>query len=248
MRRISVIIPACNEEETVGYVIRRIPSNLASSVSTIVVIDDRTNDQTVSVAKDAGAKVINQGAQRGLAEAFRTGLKEALKEHADIIVTIDADAQYLPEDIPKLIAPILDGKADIVLGSRFTGGIAEMPLGKKIGNMFFTWITRKIAGVQITDSQTGFRAMTREVAKNLEIKSEYTYTQEMIMDAALKGYRIREEPTYFAKRPYGKSRLIPNLHTYFIKAIKTITRCYIRNLLTAKRRRAMKLLNVSSTK
>ncbi|UCE16010.1 MAG: glycosyltransferase family 2 protein [Candidatus Bathyarchaeota archaeon] len=238
MSKISVIIPARDEEKTIGNVVKRVPTVFSSSVSVIVIVDEGTNDHTASVAKKAGAKVINQGATRGLAEAFRTGLKEALKENADIIVTIDADAQYFPEDIPRLIAPILAGKADVVLGSRFAGRIEGMPLGKKIGNAFFTWITRKITGVPITDSQTGFRAMTKEVAENLEITSDYTYTQEMIIDAAYKGFRIEEEPISFAKRRYGKSRLIPNLHTYAVRAIKTIVECYIKNLSKFKRHQA----------
>lgn len=241
-KKLVIIMPACNEEKSVGSVIKRIPTSLPLLFSTFVVIDDRTGDNTASVAKKAGAKVVDLGPNVGLANAFKAGLKEALKENADVIVIIDADGQYLPEDIPRLVTPILAGEADVVLGSRFAGRIEEMPLVKKIGNKLFTWITRKITGVLVTDSQTGFRAMTKDVAKNLEITSDYTYTQEMIIDAAYKGFRIKEKPIFFAKRRYGKSRLIPNLHTYALKVIKTIVKCYIKNLSKFEQHRAKRPL------
>jgi glycosyltransferase involved in cell wall biosynthesis len=235
MTKIFVVIPARNEEKTIGNVINRIPKHMSPSISTVVVIDDGTTDRTASVAEAAGAKVINLGPRRGLAEAFRAGLKEALKKNADFIVTIDADAQYSPEDISRIVAPLLAKKADIVLGSRFAGGIEDMSVTKKMGNIFFTWVTRRLAKVPITDAQTGFRAMTRKVAKSLEITSDYTYTQEMIMNAAFKGFKIIEEPIFFGKRPIGKSRLIPNLYTYATKVTLTIVKCYIRNMLNSKK-------------
>jgi len=241
MRKITVVIPARNEEETIGNVINRIPKHMSPSISTLVVIDDGTRDRTASTAEAAGAKVINLGPRRGLAEAFRAGLKEALGDNADVIVTIDADAQYLPEDIPRVVAPILAEKADVVLGSRFAGWIEDMPIKKKIGNLLFTWITRRLAKVPITDSQTGFRAMTREVAENLEVTSDYTYTQEMIIDAALKGFRVMEEPIFFGRRLHGESRLIPNLHTYAAKVTRTIIKCYMRNMLNRKKPKSLAL-------
>lgn len=234
IKRICVIVPARNEEKTIAEVIKRIPNHLSPSITKIVVIDEGTTDQTATLARMLGAKVLNLGPKRGLAEAFRAGLKEALKENADIIVTIDGDAQYSPEDIPNLVAPISAEKADIVLGSRFAGGIEDMPITKKIGNVFFTLITRMVTGVRISDSQTGFRAMTRKVAESLEITSDYTYTQEMIIDAAFKGFQIIEKPIFFAKRQNGKSRLIPNLPLYASKATKAILKSYMRNALKLK--------------
>lgn len=234
IKKICVIIPARNEEKTIAEVINRIPNHFSPSITKIVVIDDGSTDQTATAARASGAKVLNLGSKIGLAEAFRAGLKKALEENADIIVTIDADAQYSPEDIPNLVAPISAQKADIVLGSRFAGGIEDMPITKKIGNVFFTLITRMVAGVRISDSQTGFRAMTRKVAESLEITSDYTYTQEMIIDAAFKGFQIIEKPIFFAKRQNGKSRLIPNLFLYASKATKAILKSYMRNALKLK--------------
>jgi glycosyltransferase involved in cell wall biosynthesis len=226
MKKICVVIPARNEEKTIGKVIKRIPRLPFFSVSCMVVIDNDTTDNTASIATTAGARVINTGSRKGLAEAFRTGLKEAVKQNVDVVVTIDADAQYSPEDIPHLVAPISAEKADIVLGSRFAGGIEDMPITKKIGNIFFTLITRMLTGVHISDSQTGFRAMTRKVAESLDITSDYTYTQEMIIDASFKGFQIREKPVFFAKRRSGKSRLIPNILLYASRAMKAIIKSY----------------------
>lgn len=230
-RKLVVVIPACNEEKSIWGVIRRIPRSIPLSFSIIVVIDDRTRDDTALVALKAGAKVVDLGPCTGLANAFRAGLRKALEEDADVIVNIDADGQYLPEDIPRLIAPILAGEADVVLGSRFAGKIEEMPPLKRLGNRFFTWVVRKMARVPITDAQTGFRAMTRKVAECLQIESDYTYTQEMIIDVASIGFRIKEVPVFFARRRYGKSRLIRNSFNYALRVTKTIVMCYFRNRL-----------------
>jgi len=237
MEKICVIIPACNEEKTIGQVISQIPNHFSPSISKIVVVDAGTTDNTAAVAQASGAKVLNLGSRRGLAEAFRAGLKEALKESADIIVTIDADGQYSPKDVPRIVAPILTGEANVVLGSRFNGGIEDMPISKKLGNIFFTLIIRILTKVPLTDSQTGFRAMTSNVARNLDIKSDYTYTQEMILNTAFMGFRIKEEPIFFAKRRHGESRLIPHPLIYALRATKTIIKSYMRNLLKAKRRK-----------
>jgi glycosyltransferase involved in cell wall biosynthesis len=240
MKKICVVIPARNEEKTIGKVIKNIPKIPFFSVSCLVVIDNNTTDNTASAATKADARVINTESRKGLAEAFRTGLKAAVKQNADIVVTIDADAQYLAEDIPRIIAPILTQRADIVLGSRFAGRIECMPLIKKLGNILFTWITRRLVNVPITDAQTGFRAMTKEVAKELRIASDYTYTQEMIIDAAFKGFKIVEIPVFFARRQHGKSRLIPNVYMYMIRVMKTIIRYYIKNLSRAEKHTSVK--------
>lgn len=238
-KKLVIIMPACNEEKSIRNVIERVPTSFPLSFSIIVLVDDRTKDNTASVAKKAGARIVDLGASRGLAEAFRNGLKEALKENADIIVNIDADGQYLPEDIPRLIAPILAGEADVVLGSRFAGKIEEMPLVKKLGNVFFTWIVRKMTRIMITDAQTGFRAMTRKVAENLEIESDYTYTQEMIIEVAFNRSKIKEVPIFFAKRRHGKSRLINRTFTYALRVTKNIIKCYFKNMLRRRRVRSV---------
>ena len=220
-----VVIPAFNEEKTIATVIGAIPRDALDEVQ-VLVIDDGSADGTVSQAKRAGAdRVISFDRNRGLAVAFRKGLEEALSMGADIVVNIDADGQYESKEIPSLIRPIVEGYADLVLGSRFKGWIEDMPVGKRIGNLLATKATSVASGLAISDSQTGFRAFSREAALKLNILSDYTYVQETIIQAARKGLRIVEVPCIFRKRE-GRSRLISSIFDYAWRAGLTVLRTY----------------------
>jgi len=226
--KLSIIIPAYNEEKSIGSVIREIPKELKGIKTVeIIVIDDGSKDNTVNEAKKSGAnKIISLKENKGLAYAFKIGIDAALESGADIIVNIDADGQYDAKEIPLLIQPILNNDADIVLGSRFKGWIEEMPIQKKIGNKIATKITSLVSGFQVSDAQTGFRAFSREAALQLNILSEYTYVQETIIQAINKNLTIKEIPVHFRKRK-GKSRLISNILTYAKRAGITILRTYL---------------------
>jgi glycosyltransferase involved in cell wall biosynthesis len=190
------------------------------------VINDGSTDKTSEAAKKAGAdRIVKFTSNKGLALAFKEGLNTALEMRADVIVNIDADGQYNAKEIPKLIKPILEGKADIVLGSRFAGRIEYMPLQKRIGNKIVTSIVRFATGLKISDAQTGFRAFSRDAALRLVIHSGYTYTQETIIQAAHKRMGIAEVPVEFRKRD-GKSRLISNIFTYAKYVGATLIRTY----------------------
>jgi len=232
--RLVVTIPAYNEESTIADVIRGIkelkPEDFEGKIDDIkiVVVNDGSNDNTAKVAKEAGADVVvSFRRNRGLARAFKQGMETALKMGADIIVNIDADGQYNPKEIPKLVKPILDGKADIVLGSRFKGWIEYMPLQKRIGNKIATWVTRIASGFPTSDAQTGFRAFSRDVAMRLHVLADYTYVQETIIQANHYGLKIVEVPIEFRKRRGdGKSRLISNIFKYAKRAGIIILRTY----------------------
>jgi glycosyltransferase involved in cell wall biosynthesis len=220
------MIPAYNEEETIGSVINEIPRDCCEQVE-VLVIDDGSSDNTVKEAERAGAdRIISFKRNKGLAPAFRAGLETALKMDADIIVNIDADGQYNPNEIPKLIKPIIDGKADFVLGSRFRGRIEYMPVHKKITNRIATFVTRRVSGLPISDAQTGFRAFTSDAAFHLNVMSNYTYVQETLMQAANYDLVIAEIPIEFRKRSGGESRLISNIFGYASRAGKTIVTTY----------------------
>lgn len=223
--RVAVLIPAYNEEKSIGDVINRVPRNIGDRVY-IIVVDDGSIDRTVEAAQEAGAIVISHRRKRGLVETIKTGVDAGLDRKADIFVTIDADGQYLPKEIPKLINPILEGEADLVLGSRFAGQIEEMPMMKRWGNRMFTWLMRKLTGFPFSDTQTGFRAFTREFATNLTLHGKYTYTQEMLIHAVERDFGIVEVPIYFAKRRFGRSRLIVNPIRYALKVFLIILRTY----------------------
>jgi glycosyltransferase involved in cell wall biosynthesis len=225
--KLIVTIPAFNEENTIDKVIKEIPRQIdyIDSVE-VLVINDGSTDNTVEVAQHAGADyIITLKKNRGLAFAFRTGLETAVKLNADIIVNTDADFQYNQQQIPDLVKPIIDGKADIVLGSRFRGHIEHMVLQKKIGNKIASWITRKASGYPVSDAQTGFRAFTRDAALRMNILSDYTYVQETILQAVKYNLTIVEIPIDFRKR-IGDSRLMSGIFYYAKRAGSTIFRTY----------------------
>lgn len=220
--KIVAIIPAYNEEESVGEIVKK----TKEYVNDVIVIDDGSTDRTAEIAEKAGAIVYSHSRNRGLGLTIIDGYSLALKQNADIILQIDADGQYLPEEIPKLLKPINDKKADIVLGSRFAGEIEEMSLTKKIGNRLFSKITSFLSGTKITDAQTGFRAMRKEVADSIIPIGKYTYTQEMIIRSLKEGYQVLEVPIFFAKRKYGKSRLIRNIFSYGLLAFSIVIKTF----------------------
>ncbi|MBD3164446.1 glycosyltransferase [Candidatus Woesearchaeota archaeon] len=224
--KIIVTIPAYNEEKTLPKVIEEVNQAMKTLGYDyqVLVIDDGSNDRTGEVAGKAGADVFYHQVNLGLAEAFRTEMKLALQNNADIIVHIDADGQYRGKDISKLIRPIIEKKADIVLGSRFRGHIEKMSFIKKIGNIAFSKVLTSITGKRITDGQTGFRAFTKEVA-GINIISRHTYTQEQVIKSIKSKYRLVEVPVYFAERK-GKSRLIKHPLSYAAKAWINIIRIY----------------------
>ena len=221
------MIPAYNEENTIAKVIEEIPRKIDGIDSVeVLVIDDGSTDRTAEIAKKAGADyLLIHKRNLGLARTFKDGLDFALALGADIIVNIDADAQYNAKEIPKLIEPILRGEADIVIGDRQIDKLDHMPKSKKIGNKIASWVTRRLSGLPIKDAQTGFRAFSREAAMKLNIVGEYIYTQETIIQAAKKGLKVVEIPVEFRRRE-GKSRLISSIWGYAKNAGITILRTY----------------------
>jgi len=224
--KLIVTIPAYNEEKTIGKVIDEIPKRIKGIKSIeILVVNDGSTDNTETVARNHGASVLKLK-HNGLAYAFKSGMGEAIKRGADIIVNTDADFQYNQKQIPDLIKPVLSGHADIVLGSRFRGHIEYMPLSKRLGNRLASWAVRRVSGLSVSDAQTGFRAFSREAALRMNIQTTYTYTQETILQAAANKLEVREIPVDFRKRE-GESRLISSLFSYARNASYTLIMGYL---------------------
>lgn len=223
--RLIVTIPAYNEETTIGSVIEEIPKQIDGiDEIQILVIDDGSTDRTAEFAIQAGANKIHIHKQNlGLAQTFRDGLNEALEMGADIIVNTDADFQYNGTEIPGLIAPIVEGRADIVLGDRQIDQLDHMPRGNLWGNKLATQVVRLVTCLPINDAQTGFRAFSRDAALRMNLTGDYTYTQETIIQAANKNLRIEQIPVEFRRRA-GKSRLISSIFRYARSAGVTIFR------------------------
>ena len=228
MKKVIISIPAYNEEKTLGSVLAEIKQVMSKTKYNwkILIVNDGSKDKTADVAREQGVIVINHPRNLGLAETFRTEMKECLALGADIIVHTDADGQYRANEIPLLLSYI-DKGYDFVLGSRFMGEIEYMPFMKKFGNKAFSRVISSITKTKITDGQTGFRAFTKEVAKNIEITSTYTYTQEQIIRAVRQKYKIIEVPAHFDVRG-GKteSRLMKGPFDYAIKAGINLIRVY----------------------
>ena len=186
--KLIVQIPCYNEEETLPQTVADIPRNIPGiDTVEILIIDDGCNDRTVEVAKELGVDhIFSNTTNQGLARTFRRGLDECLRLGADIIVNTDGDNQYAGKDIPKLIQPILNHQAEIVVGDRQTAQIAHFSPVKKTLQWLGSSVVRKLSGVQVPDAVSGFRAISRKAAIRLNIVSTFRYTIEMLIQAGNK--------------------------------------------------------------
>ncbi len=221
---IVVLLLAFNESQSIHHVLSRIPRKIEDDVVKVCVVDDGSSDDTREVAIAAGADhVWRHKRNHGVAAAFRTGVQNALRLNADVIVNLDADGQFNPDEIPPLLRPIRTGQADIVLGSRFLNGIPKsMPIIKRIGNITLGLLVSLISGKRIRDTQCGFRAFTAHAIRSIPITGIFTYTQEMVLRASFRGLRIVECPVtvkYFANR---RSRVVRSVFDYAIKSLAVI--------------------------
>lgn len=225
--KLIIQIPCLNEEETLPQTLKDLPKQI-DGIDTIetLVIDDGSTDRTSEIAKQNGVNhVVRFTKHRGLAHVFAAGLDASLKAGADIIVNTDADNQYKGSDIPRLIRPILEGKADIVIGNRDIENVQQFSWIKKRLQRIGSAVVRQLSGSNVPDCTTGFRAYSREAAINLNIISEYTYTLESIIQAENKNLAIANITisTNFVKR---KSRLFRSIPEYIKRSVMTMVRVY----------------------
>ncbi len=203
-----MVVPAMDEEATIGELLDRIAGVRVPGYELFtVVVDDGSSDRTGEISRGRGATVVRHEKNRGLGAAVRTGLRSAVEEGADLVAYLDADLEYYPEDIPRLVEPILRGRADYVLGSRFRGesGVRGMRAYRWLGNHAFTALLVLLMRRPITDGQTGMRAFSREAAANAEIIHDYNYAQVLTLDLVRKGYRLIEVPIRYRLREHGAS-------------------------------------------
>lgn len=230
VRSLLVLIPCLNEARTIGSVIDGIPPALdgVSSVS-VAVIDDGSTDDTAAIASARGATVLRHGRNRGVGAALRTGLAHARRVGADITVSIDGDGQFDQSQIAALIAPILASEADFVTASRFKDRklVPKMPKVKIFGNRGIAWLVSSLTGQRIHDVSCGFRAYSREVVEAMHIQGNFTYTHEIIMQVAFRGFRISEVALPVrGVREFGKSRVASDLWRYARLSSGIILNCF----------------------
>lgn len=210
-RLLVVAVPALNEEESIEATIIGIASNREALEKRgidlrIFVVNDGSLDNTAKLAEQAGAdRIINHARRRGLGAAVRSGLDAAVDSDADIVVKFDADLQHDPHDIPHIIQPILDDQADLVYGERFSRISYRMPLVRRWGNWVFREILRRLTGWDIQDSQPGILAASRHYIEQFDLPGDYNYTQQILLDAFLKGMRFAQVSVSFNPRRTGQS-------------------------------------------
>lgn len=226
--KLIIQIPCYNEEATLGVTLAELPRQLPGITSIEwLIINDGSNDKTVEVARSYGVdRIVNFSYNQGLAKAFMAGIEASLIAGADIIVNTDADNQYCADDIPKLIEPILSGRAEIVIGTRPIGKIKHFSPTKKILQKLGSWVVRIASNTDIPDAPSGFRAISREAAMQLNVFNEYTYTLETIIQAGQKGIPITSVPIRTNKylRP---SRLVKSITAYVQRSLFTILRIFM---------------------
>jgi glycosyltransferase involved in cell wall biosynthesis len=225
--KLVIQIPCLNEERTLPVTVADLPRALPG-VDTIeyLVIDDGSSDRTSEVARGLGAHVIRFASRRGLARAFDAGLREALSMGADVIVNTDADNQYQGGDIGKLIQPILEKRADMVVGTRPIDGIEHFSPLKKMLQRLGSGVVQRLANSDIPDATSGFRAYSREAALKLTVLTNFTYTLETLIQANRKNIAVTHVPI----RTNGKlreSRLFTGMGSYIQRSLGTMFRVYV---------------------
>ena len=227
--KLIIQIPCFNEEETLPGTIADLPTEIPGvDVIELLVIDDGSTDRTVEVARANGVHhVVSHHVNRGLARAFMTGIEASLRAGADIIVNTDADNQYVGADIPALVAPVRDGEADVVVGTRPLSDISTFSPVKKALQHVGTHAVRVLSGTDVRDATSGFRAFSREAALHLQVHGSYTYTLETIIQVGAEGLTLKAVP--IRVNPQSRpSRLVKSSFDYVRRSVPTIIRSYAR--------------------
>lgn len=225
--KLVVQIPCHNEEDTLPRVIAEIPRSIPGVEAVeILVVDDGSTDRTREVAAESGADhIVSNRRNRGLARSFRTGLDTALKLGADIVVNTDGDNQYPGAEIPRLIQPILEGRADVVIGDRQTDSVPGFNWSKKFLQRIGSAVVARLSDLDVPDAVSGFRAFSRKAALNTNIVSTFSYTIETLIQAGRKQFAVVSVP--IAVNPTSRpSRLFRSIPHFVFRSLSTMLRIY----------------------
>lgn len=225
--KLIIQIPCFNEEETLTATVADLPRQI-EGIDTIeyLIIDDGSSDRTQEVARNCGVHhIVTHKHNKGLARAFATGLEASLRLGADIIVNTDGDNQYRGEDIAKLVAPVVAGKADIVVGDRQTHRVAHFSPLKKMLQKLGSKVVRTLSGTSIPDAVSGFRAFSREAAMRITIVSSFSYTIETLIQAGMKQMTVTSVPVGVNEKT-RESRLFKSMRSFIQAQLTTMIRMY----------------------
>lgn len=225
--KVFVQVPCYNEEQTLPLVLESIPKKIPGITLEVLIIDDGSSDKTIEVAKKYGVRhIISHTRNMGLARSFRDGVNYALEHGADIVVNTDGDNQYPQERIPDLIQPIIDGMAEIVVADRQTQKIAHFSPLKKMLQRYGSYVVNKVAGTELPDAASGFRAYSRESLIRLNVITQFSYTMETIIQAGNKRLAITSIPITTNPKT-RESRLFKNMWEHVFKSANTIIKAYV---------------------
>jgi hypothetical protein len=225
--KIAILIPAYNEAENIGVVLDQIPAEVCGIRTEILVVDDGSRDGTGDVAAKHGALVARHVTNRGGGAALRTGYRLMVESGAEIVVTLDADGQHRPDEMERLVKPILDGEVEMAHGSRVLGHADRNHFARELGIVFFNRLVSLITRTHVTDCSNGYRAVRTTILPQLVLRQEQFHTSEFMIEAIKRGIPAKEVPVTVEQRLHGHSKK-PAVVRYGVGFANAIVRTWLR--------------------
>ena len=225
--KVAVLVPAYNEAESIGQVLDRIPDTVAGRPTAVLVVDDGSRDGTGEVARRHGAVVARHVINRGGGAAMRTGYRLMADSEAEIVVTLDADGQHRPEEMNRLVQPVLDGEVAVAHGSRVLGEAEPNHFARELGIVFFNRVVSLITRTKVSDCSNGYRAVRTDVLPQLVLRQEQFHTSEFLIEALKRGIPAKEVPVTVERRLHGHSKK-PAVVRYGMGFANAIFRTWLR--------------------
>jgi hypothetical protein len=225
--KIAILIPAYNEAENIGHVLELMPKEVCGVATEVLVVDDGSRDGTGDVAAEHGAPVARHVTNRGGGAALRTGYRLMVESGALIVVTLDADGQHLPSEMPRLVEPVLSGEVDMAHGSRVLGHADRNTRARELGIVFFNRLVSFITRTHVTDCSNGYRAVRTTVLPQLVLRQEQFHTSEFMIEAIKRGIPAKEVPITVEQRLHGHSKK-PAVMRYGLGFANAIFRTWLR--------------------
>lgn len=225
--KVAILIPAYNEGDNIAHVLTRIPAEVCGLKTAVLVVDDGSRDGTGDVAESAGAVVARHVINRGGGAALRTGYRLLSDAGAEVVVTIDADGQHLPEEMPRLVEPVISGEVDMAHGSRILGEAEPNTRARELGIVFFNRLVSFITRTKVSDCSNGYRAVRASVLPQLVLRQEQFHTSELMIEAIKRGIPAREVPVTIVARLHGHSKK-PAVMRYGAGFANAIVRTWLR--------------------
>ena len=224
---VLIVVPAYDEEGGIREVLRRIPAEVLGHKVKTVVVDDGSADSTAAIARAEGVPVVTHVVNRGQGDALRTGFAIALAEKAQVVVNLDADGQYKPEELDQLVGPIVEGRADFVLGSRFMGYYQEAGSVRHVGVVFFSRMISLLTGVKVSDCTNGYRAIRVSELHKLNLREDRFNANEIILEGLKNKLRFEQVPVSMMSRAAGETKKPPKL-AYPLGVFRVIISTWLR--------------------